>query len=108
MSTFAGRPARYNIPCFGLLYDWLQDDERFDARTCPADDLTPCEVAPGAAGAGGPGAGQAAGREGVGATRLIDWDVKADAMCPEHYEVCRQGEAGADHCRVRKAGAAAA
>lgn len=42
ISSFTGRAARYNPNCHQVLYDWLQDGERFRNEDCPLDDISPC------------------------------------------------------------------
>lgn len=45
VSTFTGREKRYNPNCHQVLYDWLQDGERFRNEDCPLDDISPCKPA---------------------------------------------------------------
>lgn len=42
VSTFTGRKKRYNPNCYQVLYDWLQEGERFHNEHCPLDDISPC------------------------------------------------------------------
>lgn len=44
VSSFDGRPARYNPACHQYMYDWLMENERFNNKDCPKDDISPCPV----------------------------------------------------------------
>jgi hypothetical protein len=86
-STFTGRESRYNPKCYQVLYDWLQEGERFHNEDCPRDDISPCA-------------------KQDQNTVLVDWDVSSEDLHRHHFPICppsvtSEQEAKTNACRLK-------
>jgi hypothetical protein len=95
VSSFTGRAKRYNPNCYQVLYDWLQEGERFHNDWCKTNDVSPCSPDPSVQSKW---------------SKLIDWDTNADHMLithPEHFPLCgsnvhTEEDAKRLKCRMRR------
>lgn len=88
VSTLGVGKGRYIPACHQILWDWLQDMERFRNEDCPQEDLSPCI---------GKGENQF----------LIDFDMNTKKMCRLHFPLCTpdvktEAEAIENYCMLRK------